>query len=102
MRWIGDNDVCAGGAIVKLPRTKKTKSGQTLFLHTPRHGKPVYVTIPPNPPKLAVLNAEEEAAWEFSFRDARTRLKYGELRADLYAWKQVQRQFPRLRKFEVG
>ncbi len=29
-----------------LPRTKKTKSGHTLYLHTPATGKPVYVTIP--------------------------------------------------------
>ena len=89
----------------KLPRTKKTKPGQTLSHHTPAKGQPTYVTIPENPPKpkqltFAILNAEEQKVWECSFRDARTRLKYGDLRADGYAWKKVQRQFPRLRKYD--
>ncbi len=30
----------------KLPRTKKTKSGLTLYLHITKSGKAVYVTIP--------------------------------------------------------
>lgn len=65
----------------KLPRTKG--SGVKAYQHN-----------------FAILNAREEKVWRCAFRDARTRLKYGEFRADDYAWKKVQRQFPRLRKYD--
>lgn len=84
---------------MKLPGIKKTKSGHTLYLHTPASGKPVYVTIPGSE-RPTTLNAEEQGAWEFAFREAKNRLKYGNLRADAYAWRQLQKQFPRLQEFD--
>lgn len=95
--------------LTKLPRTKTlrfTVDGNFYhliygLLHTPKNGEPT--SVPPTLHKLtfATLNAKEEAAWRCAYRDARTRLKYGDLRADGHAWKKVQRQFPRLRKYDA-
>lgn len=50
--------------------------------------------------KIAFLNQWENAEWESHFIHAVQELKYGNTRAGQYAWRNVQRIFPRLRAFD--
>ena len=50
--------------------------------------------------KLATLTLAENSAWETAFTYALHELHYGPARADGYAWRDLCKQFPRLRAFE--
>jgi hypothetical protein len=48
--------------------------------------------------RLARFTVEEEKAWEHYFREGKG-LKYGDVRAGSYAWRQMQAEFPRLKSY---
>ena len=48
---------------------------------------------------LTTLDTVEDAAWVEAFAFAKNEWRYSDTRADFYAWRQVQKQFPRLRSF---
>jgi hypothetical protein len=50
--------------------------------------------------KLATFTATEERAWEHAFRYHLTVSKQGQDRAAGRAWRDLQREFPRLRKYD--
>jgi hypothetical protein len=50
--------------------------------------------------KLARLNAIEERAWEHAFHYHVNIAKQGQDRAANRAWRDLQREFPRLRKYD--
>jgi hypothetical protein len=50
--------------------------------------------------KLARLNAAEEHVWEHAFRYHVIDGKQGQDRAAYLAWRDLQREFPRLREYD--
>lgn len=50
--------------------------------------------------RLATLTRDEDRLWVALFEYAVASLKYGQLRADAYAWRHTCEAFPRLRKFD--
>jgi len=50
--------------------------------------------------KLATLTVEEEKAWEFYWRHHLMTGRQGQDRAAYRTWKNLQRDFPRLRAFD--
>jgi hypothetical protein len=49
--------------------------------------------------RKARLTKAEDNAWVFAFEYAVNCLRYGQERADKYAWERVCEEFPRLKKF---
>lgn len=55
---------------------------------------------PCKPRKLATLDPIENQAWIEYFLYAKETLKYGDLRADAYAWRRMVEDYPRLKAFD--
>jgi hypothetical protein len=49
--------------------------------------------------RMAKLTPAEDRAWVDAFNHAKDALKYGDLRADAYAAREVCKQFPRLKGY---
>lgn len=50
--------------------------------------------------KIAKLTRAESKAWGTEFQWAKVANKYGDQRADAYAWRCLVKRFPRLKAFD--
>jgi hypothetical protein len=55
-------------------------------------------SIPPR--KLARLKPDENKAWDVYFADYCSNVRNDSARADRFAWRQLQQDFPRLKKYD--